>query len=136
MRVRKKTGRLLFDIVSTILYILFNIIFYIIVFFIIVKASKYAYDFSYQVFGRASVTTGKPAHEVSIEIKKGDSTMALANVLEKKNIILNKYSFYFRAKLSKSNIQPGKYKLHSSMAYDEIFEVITKKEKDKLEIQR
>lgn len=134
MRVRRKTGRLIFDVFSTILYILLNIIFYIIVVFMIIKVSKYAYDFSYQVFGKASVTVGKPDSEVSIEIKKGDSTMALADLLEKRKIILNKYSFYLRAKLSKSSIQPGKYKLHSSMAYDEIFEIITKKEKDKVGI--
>lgn len=131
MRARKKTGRLMVDVFSTILYILLNIIFYIIVIFIIIKVSKYAYDFSYQVFGKASVTTGKPSHELAIEIKQGDSTMVLAKLLEERKIILNKYSFYLRAKLAKSNIQPGKYKLHSSMAYDEIFEIITKKEKER-----
>lgn len=132
MRARKKTGRLMLDILSTILYILLNIIFYILVIFMIMKVSSYAYDFSYQVFGKAAVTKGKPAYEVSIEIKQGDSTLALAGLLEKKKIILNKYSFYLRAKLSKSNIMPGKYKLHSSMAYEEIFEIITKKPKDEL----
>lgn len=96
------------------------------------KASKYAYDFSYQVFGKVSVTTRKPINVVSIEIKEGDSTMGLAGLLEKKGIILDKYSFYTRAKLAKSNILPGKYKLNSSMSYEEIFDVITKKEKDEL----
>lgn len=134
MRTRRKTGRLWFDILSTILYIMLNIIFYIFVVFIIMKASKYAYDFSYQVFGKASVTTGKSMKEVRIEIKEGDSTMGLANLLEKQGIILNKYSFYTRAKLSKSNILPGKYKLNSSMPYEEIFEIITKKEKEDLGI--
>lgn len=136
MRSKKRRIGLLFATVSTILYIMLNIIFYFFVVVVIIRASKYAYHFSYQVFGKVSVTKESPKYEVKIEVKQGDSTMQLAKFLEEKKIILDQYSFYTRAKLSKSKILPGKYKLDSSMDYDEIFEILTKKEKGELEFEK
>ena len=51
--------------------------------------------------------------------------MEVARFLDTKKIIANKYSFYLRAKLTKVNILPGKYKVSSDMDYDRIFKVIT-----------
>lgn len=131
MAMNKRTERLIFDVFGTILYILLNIIFYMAVIYVITKASKYSYDFAYQIFGSAPMTSVREAKEISLEIKKGDSTMAIGNFLEQKEIIKNKYSFYLRAKLAKSNILPGKYKLKSSMDYDEIFGILTNVPKER-----
>lgn len=132
MAMNKKTERLMFDVFGTILYILLNILFYMAVVYVITKASQYSYDFAYQVFGSAPMTgKSEVAKEISIEIKKGDSTMAIGNFLAQRGMIKNKYSFYLRAKLAKSNILPGKYKIKSSMDYDEIFAILTNSSKER-----
>ena len=64
-------------------------------------------------------------YTAEVTIGKGESTMEVANMLDAKKIIVNKYSFYLRAKLTKQNILPGTYKVSSDMDYDRIFKVIT-----------
>lgn len=125
----KKSQKMMFNVLSIALHVLLNIIFYAVVIYLISKASKYAYRFAYQIFGSVSVTKEATFRTV-VEIKKGDSTMKLAEELERKRIIINKNSFYIRAKLSKSNIIPGKYSLDSSMDYEEIFNIITNTKKN------
>jgi hypothetical protein len=92
--------------------------------YLVIKASHYAYDFAYQVFGSVSVTKNS-GYTAEVTIGKGESTMEVANMLDAKKIIVNKYSFYLRAKLTKQNILPGTYKVSSDMDYDRIFKVIT-----------
>ena len=90
----------------------------------VIKASQYAYDFAYQVFGSVSVNKNTD-YTTEVTINKGDSTMEVAKLLDSKKVIANKYSFYLRAKLTKQNILPGTYKVSSNMDYDQIFKVIT-----------
>lgn len=89
----------------------------------IMKASHYAYDFAYQVFGSVSLTKNS-GYMVDVTINKGESTMEIAQKLASKKLIANKYSFYLRAKLTKQNILPGTYKISSDMDYDQIFKII------------
>lgn len=115
---------------GVIIHIFLNIIFYILVVFAVITASRYVYNFSYQVFG--SMPVAKIAStETEITINKGDSTMRVAELLDRKKLILNKYSFYVRGKLTGQNILPGTYKLNNGMDYNEIFEIITKTKDDK-----
>ncbi len=124
MAGRRSTGRIVLNIFGAVIHIFLNIIFYIAVVYVITKASQYAADFAYQVFGSVSVTQNAGT-STEIIISKGDSTMKVAGDLESKGLIKNKYSFYVRAKLTKQNILHGTYKVSSDMDYDEIFKVIT-----------
>jgi len=56
--------------------------------------------------------------------------MNVASKLELNKIIVNKYSFYVKAKLLKHTIMPGTYALNTSMTYNEIFAVITEPSAD------
>ena len=124
MAAGRRTGRIVLNIFGVVIHIFLNIIFYMIIVYLVIKASHYAYDFAYQVFGSVSVTKNS-GYTAEVTIGKGESTMEVANMLDAKKIIVNKYSFYLRAKLTKQNILPGTYKVSSDMDYDLIFKVIT-----------
>ena len=124
MAAGRRTGRIVLNIFGVVIHIFLNIIFYMVIVYMVIKASHYAYDFAYQVFGSVSVTKNAD-YTTEITINKGESTMKVAEVLDAKKIIANKYSFYLRAKLTKLNILPGTYKVSSDMDYDQIFKTIT-----------
>lgn len=107
-----------------IFFIIINIIFYMAAAFLIYKASTFAYDFCYQVFGDGTVDEGE-GRNAMITINPGASTMELASTLEMNKIINNRYSFYIRVKLMNSNIMAGTYIVNSAMTYDDILETIT-----------
>ena len=124
MTAGRRTGRIVLNIFGVVIHIFLNIIFYMVIVYLVIKASHYAYDFAYQGFGSVSVTKNS-GYTAEVTIGKGESTMEVANMLDAKKIIVNKYSFYLRAKLTKQNILPGTYKVSSDMDYDRIFKVIT-----------
>ena len=124
MAAGRRTGRIVLNIFGVVIHIFLNIIFYMVIVYMVIKASNYTYDFAYQVFGSVSVTKDS-GYITELTINKGESTMEVARLLEVKKVIPNKYSFYVRAKLTKLNILPGTYKVSSDMDYDQIFKVIT-----------
>ncbi len=124
MAAGRRTGRIVLSIFGVVIHIFLNIIFYMVIVYMVIKASNYAYDFAYQVFGSVSVTQNS-GYTAKVTIGKGESTMEVAKILDAKKLIKNKYSFYLRAKLTKQNILPGTYKVSSDMDYDQIFKVIT-----------
>ena len=129
MAASRRTERIVLNIFGAVIHIFLNIIFYLVIIYLVVKTSHYAYNFAYQVFGSVSVTKNS-GYTTELVINKGESTMDIAKVLDAKKIIANKYSFYLRAKLTKQNILPGTYTVSSDMDYDAIFKV-TEKSTDK-----
>lgn len=126
MAASRRTERIVLNIFGAVIHIFLNIIFYLVIIYLVVKTSHYAYNFAYQVFGSVSVTKNSGyTTTTELVINKGESTMDIAKVLDAKKIIANKYSFYLRAKLTKQNILPGTYTVSSDMDYDAIFKVIT-----------
>ncbi len=126
MESRSQTSKLILGISSFVIHVLLNILFYVIVVMLIAKFSGVAYDFAYEVFGEvAAAEAGETVKDVTITIKKGESTMSIASKLEMNRVIDNKYSFYLRAKLFQSNIKTGKYVVNASMTYGEILDVIS-----------
>ena len=115
MAAGRRTGKIVLNIFEIIINIFLNIIFYLVIVYLVAKASHYAYEFAYQVFGSVSATKNAD-YKTEITISKGESTMEVARFLDTKKIIANKYSFYLRAKLTK---------VSSDMDYDRIFKVIT-----------
>ena len=54
----RRIERIVLDILGIVVHIFLNVIFYIAIVYMVIKASRYAYTFSYQVFGSVSVTKG------------------------------------------------------------------------------
>jgi UPF0755 protein len=101
-----------------------NIVFYILVVILIINVSKYAYVFTYQLYGPDAVDPA-PGRDIIVQIKKGESSMDIASKLALTHTIENKYSFYMKTKLQNFSIMPGTYEINSSMTYSEILAIIT-----------
>lgn len=121
---RSAAGKLIMKFAGSTIRIVLDIIFYIVVLVVMLRAVKYAYDFTYQIFGSVSVAEA-PGTDVEFEISKGESTMEIATRLENMQLIKNKRTFYFRTRLKEYNIIPGTYILNTSMDYETILEIIT-----------
>jgi len=115
--------------VKIVFGVILSVIFYMLVIVAISKMCTYAYNFSYQVFGNVTVSEA-PGTDVDVTVNDSESTMSIASKLEYNKLVVNKYSFFLRAKLNSSGsegkpILPGTYTLNTSMNYDEILSTIT-----------
>lgn len=124
MSLRTARTRVILNITNLVLHIFLNILFYTFVILAIGKLSTAAFDFTYQVFGNETVDQ-TPGRDVTILIKKGESTMNVASKLEINRIIENKYSFYLKTKLTKQNLMPGAYVVNSSMTYADVINTLS-----------
>lgn len=125
----KAGTKTMLNVIKAILSIFLTVIFYMLVVLAISALCKKTYDFVYQIFGNVTAQEA-PGTDVSFTIEDGDSSFEIAKRLEYSKIIVNKYSFYIRVKLSTSGskgtaIRPGTYDLNTSMTYGEILSVIT-----------
>ena len=129
MAVSKDTKRKMKQL-GGIIQIILNVLFYVVVIIVIMRFSAAAYELSYQVFGNATVSKA-PGVDREVTIGQGDSTVRIATMLEEEGVIVNRYSFLIRAKISVSDrypIMPGTYVLNTSMSYETILEIITRTE--------
>ncbi len=120
------------NVVKVFMSIFLSIIFYMLVVIAIMKAGKFSYDFMYQIFGDVSVQEA-PGTDLEFEVNdENESLMSVASRLEYSKLIVNKYSFFIRAKLDSSGIsgpyiKTGTFELNTSMNYADILSVITDK---------
>jgi UPF0755 protein len=123
--MKKSTaGNLVLRFTGSLIRLLIDIIFYVFVIMLLIKATRFAYNFTYQTFGSVSVEAS-PGTDVSFTIGEGDTTMSIATRLETSRLIVDRYSFYVKTKLKTYVIMPGTYTLNTSMNYSEILAVIT-----------
>lgn len=119
-----ETSKYLLKMTGSILGFFLNLIFYMIVFVLVVKAGTFAYDFAYQVFGSVSMAS-EPGITVEFHVSEGETTMNIAAKLENSKLIKNRYAFALKVKLEEANIKPGTYILKTSMDYNKILDQIT-----------
>ena len=124
MAGKSTSMKVTFKVVSFILRLLLNIVLYILVIMLIVTASRKAYNFAYQLYGPVTVDE-VPGREKPIQIRQGEGTMDVASKLELNRLVVDKNSFYVKAKFQDAIIIPGTYMLNTSMTYDEILDIIT-----------
>lgn len=76
------------------------------------------------IFIASSLGGGK---DVTITINQGQALMSIAETLKENDIIISKYLFVIKAKLSGNtqNLKYGDFILNSDMSYDEIIEKLT-----------
>ena len=113
--------------VKLALHLVLTLLLYTVIVLGTIYVTKGVYAFSYQIFGNDTVAEA-PGTDVMVTIRRGDTTQEIAELLEYKNVIKNKTSFFIRAKLmtnSSDPILPGVYKLNTSMNYGNIIRTIT-----------
>lgn len=122
---RKSTSsKIAFRIIGSVFRLAVNVLFYVLVAMVIISVSRYAYTFTYQIYGDVSVEQ-EPGRDILFQIKKGESSMDISKKLEINRLILDKNTFFLKAKLKKANILPGTYRLNTSMNYEQILDNIT-----------
>ena len=117
------------NVIKAVLSIFLTVIFYMLVILAVSFLCRKTYNFVYQIFGDVTVQEA-PGTDVTFVIEDGDGTFDIAKRLEYSKLIVNRYSFYIRARLSTSGegekpILPGTYSLNTSMTYGEILSIIT-----------
>ncbi len=118
-------SNLVISLSTDVTRLIIDVLFYILIAFLIVRVSLYAKDFCYQLFGNVTMADYEHGEEKEIFIEAGDSTRDIAKRLEREGLIVNELSFYVKVKINKYNIIPGTYKLRTSMNYNEILDVIS-----------
>ncbi|MCR4672824.1 MAG: endolytic transglycosylase MltG [Lachnospiraceae bacterium] len=105
--------------------IVINVVLYVLIIFGAVHAVKYAYHFSYVVFGNVAYNA-TDTEKIPVQITEGSSTSDVGDILEKHGVIENAKAFTIHTALShyQGLIQPGDYELSPSMKMDEILVVI------------
>ncbi|MBR5712485.1 MAG: endolytic transglycosylase MltG [Lachnospiraceae bacterium] len=122
---KSKAGKYVISASSDITRLIIDILFYLLVAVFIWRASIYARNFCYQIFGNVQMADSMHDEEKEIFIERGDSTRDVAKRLEREGLIVNELSFYVKVKINKYSIRPGTYKLRTSMNYNEILEIIS-----------
>lgn len=120
---KSNTSKIVLKMTGSVLQLFINIIVYTILILLIVRAGGQAYTFTYRLFG--SVRMDTIGMNVTIQINENESEMNVASKLELNKVIPDKYSFYFKMKLAKAELQPGEFVVNTSMDYDEIIAVLT-----------
>ena len=108
---------------NVIVGVVVHIVIYIAVIVATLFVANKAYDFTYQIYGKVPVST-KSTVTKTVEIKEGENGLQIADKLYRENLIVNKYSFFIRLKLSQRMVQPQKYELSNNMTYVEILDKI------------
>ncbi|MBO5199020.1 MAG: endolytic transglycosylase MltG [Lachnospiraceae bacterium] len=124
MAKQSATSKAVLNVLSTFIRLVLNLIFYGVVAILLIKAGQYAYTFTYDVFG-ANTMSEAPGRQVEVKILKGESTMSVAEKLERNKLINDKNAFYMKAKLLGTNIMPGTFVLSDAMTYEEILDTIS-----------
>ncbi len=127
MATISKSRKKMIKSIALMLQIIWNVLFYILVIFILIRFSATAYELAYQVFGNITVQEAPGINKV-IEIEEGTSSFEIADMLEKEGLVVNKYSFFIRTKITiskKRPIMPGTYTLNTSMPYETIIDILT-----------
>lgn len=118
--------------VRTMLIVLLNILLYGLIVFCGVALCHIGYQFAYRTVGDTSRDL-PPGRDVVFAIEESESEYDVAKRLAQEDIIWDRYSFYLRMQLEKSDgthIQPGSFTLNSSMTYEDIRRAIYQQKRE------
>ncbi len=123
------SSKIILNTVRFVLIVVLNFIFYILVAVAIMRACSMAYDFSYQIFGDV-VVDEPPGTDVDFTIEENESLGSIAARLEQNRLVVNRYTFFVRARISTigeggKKIVPGEFNLNTSMTYTEILDTFS-----------
>ena len=96
-------------VMLNILYSVLSILVIVLIVFVLLKAGDVAYDLGYRVFTEPALEKA-PGRDLTVEIKKGMSSLELGNLLEEKRLVDNGFLFAIQLELSdyKDKLKSGK----------------------------
>lgn len=114
------------DVARGVLAFLVNIIVLAIAVIAVVQVCRLSYELSYQIFGEV-VVSEPPGENIPFAITEGESEWSVSERLEKEDLVINKFTFFIRLKLTVhggQKLSPGAYTLNTSMTYDDLLKKI------------
>lgn len=127
MEKSTRDSKFLFHLLYFLLVMFARILIYLLLAFFVIRGCTQCYHFGYEIFGSVSVDQ-KAGKEITFSVYKDDTMYQVANRLDKKGLIVSKYSFYLRSEWinpAQNELRPGKYRLNTTMNYDQIINQLT-----------
>lgn len=111
---------------KNIFFVMSKIVINLAIIYCFLQLYLYSYQFVYQVFANSAYEASNDS-SITVTIHQGASVLDVANVLEKEEVISDKYVFSVRYYLSKyrGQIKEGTYKVSPSMPMDDILATIS-----------
>ena len=116
-------------IVMRVVSISITVLFCVLVVCGLYRVGLKSYDFGYRVYTEPAVSQGKGTEQI-VQIKEDMGTKELADLLEEKGLVQEARLFYLQAKLSGFDLQPGVYKVSTSMTARELMAAMTPAEEE------
>ena len=119
-------------IIRLIISISLNAIAIVLAIWFVYTVGTKSFEFGAKVFNEQSVDTVSTEREVEVTIPDNVTTKQLADILYKKDLIMDKTVFYVQVELSdyKNKFTEGTFKVKSSMKPTEIMEALCSAQKD------
>lgn len=114
-------------VVMRVLSISISVLFGVLVVCGLYQIGLKCYDFGYRVYTEPAVSQDKGTDQI-VQITDDMGTKDLAGLLEEKGLVRDARLFYFQAKLSGFELQPGVYKVSTAMTAREMMAAMTPKE--------
>ncbi len=116
------TRKVVLGLLDTVIKVLFVVI----VVMLIIKYSRVAYNYGYQIFNQTAVSSGE-GRTVTVTISDGDSVSTIGNKLADAGLITDKTLFKLQEQFSDYHgmEKAGTYELSTSMTPEEMLEVIS-----------
>ena len=116
-------------VVMRVLSISITVLFCVLVVCGLYQIGLKCYDFGYRVYTEPAVSQGDGTEKI-VQITEDMTTKGLAELLEEKGLVGDARLFYFQAKLSGFDLQPGVYKVSASMTARELMAAMTPTEEE------
>ena len=111
-------------VVMRVLSISITVLFCVLVVCGLYQIGLKCYDFGYRVYTEPAVSQENGKEQI-VQITEDMGTKDLAEVLEEKGLVRDARLFYFQAKLAGFDLQPGVYKVSTSMTAREMMAAMT-----------
>ena len=116
-------------VVMRVLSISITVLFCVLVVCGLYQVGLKCYDFGYRVYTEPAVSQDGGT-EALVQITEDMGTKELAELLEEKGLVRDARLFFFQAKLSGFDLQPGVYKVSTAMAARELMAAMTPVEEE------
>ncbi|MDE7311037.1 MAG: endolytic transglycosylase MltG [Eubacterium sp.] len=118
-------------IVMRLVSISFTILFFVVVVYGLYELGIRSYDYGYRIFAEPPVASGEGKDRL-VRIKSSMSDSDIAQLLEEKGLIRDKWLFIIQLKLSGygGKLAAGQYTLNTSMTADEMMQTMSQEESE------
>lgn len=119
-------------VVMRVLSISVTVLFCVLVVCGLYQVGLKCYDFGYRVYTEPAVSQGDGT-DMIVQITEDMGTKELADLLQEKGLVRDARLFFVQAKLAGFKLQPGVYKVSTSMTARELLTAMTPVEEEEAE---